>query len=165
MFYSPPPTYLTDILYISVRLLAPYKSIFALSPESNLSVSAGSGPTTADGRTGKCFWIQNRFDLRIVSPLVTWCPLMKSVSKDIVARSARWTTIWRTHIVRDKHRFEYNIVSRRTLARVSSSIKSIVLSALRGIENKEDITIRATDYINAKNCTINCNETHIHCFN
>lgn len=75
------------------------------------------------------------------------CPLMKSVSKDIVARSARWTTIWRTHIVRDKDRFEYNTVSRGTLARVSSSVKSImILSPLRGIENKKDI-MRATGYI------------------
>lgn len=80
---------------------------------------------------------------------------MKSVSKDIVARSLRWTTIWRTHIVRDKHRFEYNTVSRGSLVRVSSSVKSImVLSALRGIESKEDITTRATDYINAENHTI-----------
>lgn len=48
---SPLPAYAADILYISVRLLAPYKSIFTLSSESNLSVSAGSRPQAQDRET------------------------------------------------------------------------------------------------------------------
>lgn len=49
-----PSAYPADILYISVRLLAPCKSIFALPLESNLSVSVGSEQATAD-ETGKRF--------------------------------------------------------------------------------------------------------------
>lgn len=63
---------------------------------------------------------------------------MKSVSKDIVARNAQWTTIWQTHIVRDKHRFEYNTVSRGD-SFFSDKIDNRA-SALREIENKEDVT-------------------------
>ena len=61
--------YSTDILYISVGLLAPYKSIFALSPESNLSVSAGSGPATVDAGQENAF--EYKIDSIFVSPPVT----------------------------------------------------------------------------------------------
>lgn len=90
IFYSPSLfSNSTDILYISVRLLAPYKSIFALSPESNLSVSAGSRR-----RTGKRFWIQNRFDLRIVSSSVMSVLLWNLFPRIVARTTVRWTTMY-----------------------------------------------------------------------
>lgn len=69
---------------------------------------------------------------------------MKSVSKDIVARSTLWT-IWRTHIVRGKHRFEYNTVSPgNSCSRFSFDKIDNGAFVFNGIENKEDTTMRAT---------------------
>lgn len=78
------PLYLVDILYISVRLLAPCKSIFALPPESNLSVSSGIG--ASDRRQDRKMLLntkRSRSRIAFRRQLREYL-FMKSVSKDAV---------------------------------------------------------------------------------
>jgi len=74
------PMFPADILYISVCLLAPCKSIFALPLESNLSVSVGSKPPQT--KQGNAFEYETGSpSYRVLLSVTRICSFMKSVSK------------------------------------------------------------------------------------